>query len=291
MSQPCERGRLLARADAILCSSAGLITFALYTRTLAPWVLPGDSGEFQVLAYQVGTAHTTGYPVYLLLGKLFLSLVPLRDVAYRVNLFSAFMAALTVAGVYLAAQLMTRNRWAAMLAAFGLALGFTFWSQALIAEVYSTGSVFLVMVCVGLLAWYRGAPRWTLFLAGLFGGLGLGVHGSVPLFAPAVILFLLLNAGRQRQPVPGLHGAAADGDDTLPCTVPADPPGGAWQGTWRPALSGALVGAALYLIAFAAVDLHAPPANIFNAAYGPARSQWDLSAADLQNPSSLSVVI
>ncbi|MFL5802193.1 MAG: hypothetical protein ACJ8CR_10695 [Roseiflexaceae bacterium] len=57
-----------------------------------------------------------------------------------------------------------------------------------------------------------------------------------------------------------------------------------WPGCWRPAILGAATGTLLYLAAFAAVDLHAPPANIFNAAYAPARSSWNLSQADLANP-------
>ncbi len=45
-----------------------------------------------------------------------------------------------------------------------------------------------------------------------------------------------------------------------------------------------MAGLALYGLAFLAVDLNAPPANIFNAAYGPARSAWGLSEADLTHP-------
>ena len=45
-----------------------------------------------------------------------------------------------------------------------------------------------------------------------------------------------------------------------------------------------MAGLALYLLAFLIVDLNAPPANIFNAAYSPARSAWGLSEADIANP-------
>jgi len=41
-------------------------------------VLPQDCAEFQVLSYQMGIAHTTGYPIYILLSKLFLSLLGRR---------------------------------------------------------------------------------------------------------------------------------------------------------------------------------------------------------------------
>ena len=230
------------------------MSFALYVRTLVPWLLPGDSGEFQVLADQVGIAHTTGYPVYMLLGKLFITLVPVADVAYRVNLFSAFMAAVAVALTYLAGRLAARSRWGGVFAALILAVSFTFWSQALIAEVYSAGAAFLAAVLVGLLAWERTGKRAPLFAAGLLGGLGLGAHASVGVFAPAAIVFL------------------------------ASAPASRWRTLWKPALLGTAAGLALYLLAFLIVDLNAPPANIFNAAYGPARSAWGLSEADIANP-------
>jgi Protein O-mannosyl-transferase TMEM260-like len=251
ISQPPAE-RLLTRFDAVLALLAGGLSLALYTRTLAPSVLTSDSAEFQVLAYQLGIAHCPGYPVYLLLAKLS-TFLPVRDIAYRVNLFSAFMAAVTVAVVYLAGKLLTGQRLAALFGALALAVSFTFWSQAIIAEVYTPGAVFVAMVLLGLLAWYRAGAGWALFLAGLCGGLGLGVHSTVVLLAPAVLLFLWLNRKR-------------------------------WPNCWRPAILGAAAGVLLYLAAFALVDLNAPPANIFNAAYAPAGSSWNLSQADLANP-------
>src|SRR5512140_322715 len=61
---------------------------AMYTWTVAPSVMPGDYAEFQMCAAILGIPHPTGYPLYVLLGKLF-TLLPFGDVAYRVNLSSA----------------------------------------------------------------------------------------------------------------------------------------------------------------------------------------------------------
>jgi hypothetical protein len=250
--QPLASEHALTWLDALLALVLGGLSLALYVRTLAPFVLGGDSAEFQVLAYQLGIAHTPGYPIYLLLAKPF-TLLPIHDIAYRVSLFSAVMAAVAVAGVYLATRLLAGARLAAVFAALALAVSYTFWSQATIAEVYSSGAAFVTLVWIGLLAWYRTGGRRPLFLAGLCGGLSLGVHSTVALLAPAVLLFLWLNRAR-------------------------------WHGAWRAAILGAVAGLLLYLLAFAAVDLRAPPANIFNAAYAPARSSWNLSQADVDSP-------
>ncbi|RLC93667.1 MAG: hypothetical protein DRI77_11675, partial [Chloroflexi bacterium] len=69
----------------------GLTTLALYLRTLLPSVGQADTFEFQVIVPRLGVAHPTGYPLYVLLGKLF-TLLPLGNVAWRVNLASAVCA-------------------------------------------------------------------------------------------------------------------------------------------------------------------------------------------------------
>jgi len=238
--------------DIALSIAIGALAFALYVRTLFPSVVGGDSAEFQVLAYQVGIAHCPGYPVYLLLAKLF-TFIPVGDIAYRVNLFSGFMAALAVSGSYLVAVLLTHNRTASLLGAALLAISTTFWSHAVITEVYTAGAAFVAPIFIGLLLWQQTGKRLPLFIAGLFGGISLGVHSTVAMFAPGILLFMWLNRRR-------------------------------WQGFWLPAVLGAGLGFIIYVGAFIGVELNNAPANIFNGAYASARSSWDLSAADVQDP-------
>ena len=57
------------------------LCLALYLRTLGPTVGQADTFEFQVIAPTWGVAHPTGYPLYILCGKLF-SLLPLGSVAW-----------------------------------------------------------------------------------------------------------------------------------------------------------------------------------------------------------------
>ena len=89
----------------VYAALAGLVAFAVYLRTLAPTVMWYDMGELPTAAYVLGIAHNTGYPLYLLLGKLF-TLIPVGDVAYRVNLMSACSAALTVFVLYLVVMIL-----------------------------------------------------------------------------------------------------------------------------------------------------------------------------------------
>ena len=57
----------------------------VYLLTMPDTVGSADTFEFQVVIPQLGIAHPTGYPLYLLLGRLF-TLLPLGSVAWRVNL-------------------------------------------------------------------------------------------------------------------------------------------------------------------------------------------------------------
>jgi asparagine N-glycosylation enzyme membrane subunit Stt3 len=107
--------------------------------------------------------------VYLVLAKI-VTFLPIRDVAFRVNLFSAIMASLTIVGVYLSGRMIVKYRIIALMGSFALAISPTFWSQAVIAEVYTSGAVFLVFILFFLLYWDSTRRPEMLFIAGFLGG-------------------------------------------------------------------------------------------------------------------------
>ena len=74
--------------DLVFCVALAGLSLVFYALTLAPTMLEGDSGEFQSLLRTLGIVHTTGYPLYTLVGHAF-TWLPFGDVAYRVNAFSA----------------------------------------------------------------------------------------------------------------------------------------------------------------------------------------------------------
>ena len=242
----------LDRSDLLLVLACFVFSLAIYIRTLTPGLLPGDSGEFQTLAYLLGHTHPTGYPVYLVLAKL-ATFTTLGDVAYRVNLFSAIMGALTVAAVYLSSRLLVQYRSLAVVGAVALAISPTFWSQAIIAEIYTSGAAFLALILLALLWWDQENSSRALFIAGLLGGLSLGVHMSVALVAPAVLLYLLLHWRR------GVK-------------------------MWTTAFSGAISGVLLTIFIFWFIDLINPAANYYTSIIEPSRSSWGLAAGEIDGP-------
>jgi tetratricopeptide (TPR) repeat protein len=78
----------------VACAATVFIaSLVLYAFTLAPTVTFVDSGELIVAARSLGVAHPPGFPLYVLLAHL-ATLVPIGNVAVRVNCASALFAAL-----------------------------------------------------------------------------------------------------------------------------------------------------------------------------------------------------
>ncbi len=200
------------------------LSLLVYILTLAPTVLLADAGEFQFVPWLPGIAHPTGYPLYVLLGWLFSHLVPLGEVAWRLNLFSAISGAVTIAIVYLISQALTTRifsdcpPFAHRLTAAGAALTFafspTFWSQVIIAEVYGLHALFVALVlwaCLRLpepeAVTVSGAPGLSFKVAwglSLIFGLSLTHHRTMVLMIPAILLYLWFLGWRKLALVDGL---------------------------------------------------------------------------------------
>jgi Protein of unknown function (DUF2723) len=191
-------GEPLRKAGVLL---AGLGVFALvlvlYLKTLAPTVLYLQDPELldavmlQMQVSVLGIAHPTGYPTYLMLTHLFTHL-PFGDPAYRVNLGSAFYAALAVVAVYAAGLLLGRRIVAAATGALVFGLGTALWSQAVIAEVYTLNALLVSVTIVVLLLWREYRQDRYLLLSAFLVGLCLTNHLTSGLLLPAGLLLVAL---------------------------------------------------------------------------------------------------
>ena len=149
----------------MVCAAAiaSLAALALYARTLAPTVTLVDSGELILAAHSLGVAHPPGFPLYVMLAHL-ATLVPIGNVAVRVNFASAIFAALA-AGVItlfvgeLVAGLGARGRRVGLVAAISagllLACSRTLWAYATIAEVYTLNTFLIVTILFLMFRWRR----------------------------------------------------------------------------------------------------------------------------------------
>ena len=194
LCHPAFFRELAARSPLIV---TGLGAFLVYLFTLAPTVWGLDSAEFSAAAYNLGVAHGTGYPLYILLGKLF-TYLPIGDIGYRLNLMSAVFASATISVVYLLSLQVSRRVLISMAAAGSLAFSYYFWAAAVVAEVYSLHAFLTATTVYLLLLWKRGGNPRLLYAAGFVWGLSFGNHMSTVLLTPA-FAYLVVSGLRSRQ--------------------------------------------------------------------------------------------
>ncbi len=182
------------RLAALAAFGFGLL---LYVPTLLPGVAFGDWAEMQTAPLLLEVPHPTGYPVYVLLGRLWLALEPFGPVAWRMNLFAAVVVATAAATTaVIAARLGARPVIALAGGMIVAAIG-TVWDAATVAEVNGL-HLLLVAILVLLAVRWRddGRPR-DFLLAGLVGGLAVSNH-LLALAALAVLVPTALWSGRRR---------------------------------------------------------------------------------------------
>jgi hypothetical protein len=185
-------GKSGARQDWLWATGAGFTALAVHVGTLAPGMVAVlDTPMFQFVGKVLGVAHNPGYPLYTLL-TFPLAHLPIGTLAYRINLFSACCAAVTVALVFVLARRLGCGRSASLVGALGLAFGHVYWSQAIIAEVYTLHTALLAGLLLALVVWREsGRPGFYYAAIGLFAA-GLGHHITIVGFLPGVAAYALL---------------------------------------------------------------------------------------------------
>ena len=183
------KGNLLA------ATAVGIGSFAVYLTTLAPTVTTNDAGRFQIAAPVLGIGHPTGYPTFILLGKLF-TYLPFGDVAYRMNLMAATFGTITAVLLFLVAREAGSSRLPAAGIALLMAFSSTFWSQATVAEVYTMHAAFVLGVAYLLLRWRRTTQGLYVLLAALLYGVSLGNNAGMVLLLPAYLILVLVSRHR-----------------------------------------------------------------------------------------------
>ncbi|MDE2491631.1 MAG: DUF2723 domain-containing protein, partial [Elusimicrobia bacterium] len=158
--------------------------FSFYLGGAYPAIAPRDSADLASTAMTLGVAHPPGYPLYSLLGRGWLTLLPWGNPAYRLNVLSALAGAAAVAMLF---ALVRRHAGTAgaLAAAAVWTLSAPLWKFSLLEEMYSLHALF----AVSLLALAEG-ERESVFrrarLSGLLLGLGLVNHQSLLLLVPAL---------------------------------------------------------------------------------------------------------
>ncbi len=183
--------RRLSRTDVYMALLAAAVAQIVYLITLAPTVTSEDSGELIAAAYTFGVAHPPGYPLWCILARAF-CLIPSSSPAWSINLMSSVFGSLTAGVLYLICVQAGAGRIPSLAAALCLAFSRRFWSQSVIAEVYTLNTFLFAGLLLCILLWKERRTNTYLYLASLFFGLGLTNHYMlVLLVSPPVIYYIL----------------------------------------------------------------------------------------------------
>lgn len=178
-----------------------LISWSVYLFYISPTIYWRDSAEFVTAGYTLAVPHPAGSPTYSLIAKLF-TFIPAGNIAFRVNLVSAFFGAFSVYLLYRVTAALILKIWpgednrlsqyssfaSAMLYLFSA----TFWRFSEVAEVYTQQIFWLLLVIFLLLRAEEGQTERGkyLSLAALFYGLSAGTHAVMVFYLPAILLYL-----------------------------------------------------------------------------------------------------
>jgi len=181
-----------SRSAAVIAAAVvATAAFWAYTKTLLPGVDFGDTGGFQAAVLWPEVSARQAYPLYYDLAAPFVRAVSLANPARGLNLFSAISGAAAVGLVTYLGALIAESLAAGVVAGLLLAFSYTFWSQAVIAEVYALHLTLIVVSCLALHAYAQRPSR--LRLAIFFGAyaLAFGNHLSMILLLVPFAVFLL----------------------------------------------------------------------------------------------------
>lgn len=163
-----------------------LVAFGFYLAGASPSIAARDAADMSLAAWSLGVAHPPGYPLYAVLGRLWLAIFPWGNPGYGLAVLSCLAAAGAVS--FLHASVHRRyGLWSGLTAAGVLLFSAPLWKFALIQEKYA-----LHACLVAVLIWLSDGERESFWrrarLSGFIVGLGLVNHQSLLLFLPGFLL-------------------------------------------------------------------------------------------------------
>jgi len=175
-----------------------LFSFFIYIRTSAPSVYFGDSGELISAIFTLGVPHPTGFPLYILTGKIF-TFFPIGDISFRCNLLSSFFAALIPVLLFFILfilnkfQLKIINLFYYAAFSFLFIFSFTTWSQATITRIYTLNAFFCSLLLLLFLHYNEiNKSDKTLYLMAFITGIGSGLHLTFIIFAIILWVYIII---------------------------------------------------------------------------------------------------
>ena len=143
---------------------AAVAPLALYIKTLAPTYIPIDSAEFALCFHYWGICHPPGFPLFIIIGKIFTTVIPFGSLIFKANLLSAVFGALTILFIFLTLKILKISPVIALLLALFTAVSGIFWEYSVAVDVF-TFATFQMVLAFYLL--FKNKTYWAFFVLGL----------------------------------------------------------------------------------------------------------------------------
>ena len=189
---PSEAWRAIVVAESRRALFVAAIPFAVYAVGACRTAYVGDSGDLLTAIAVLGIPHPSGYPLYVLLAKLWSVVFFFLPLPWSVSLFSAACAAAASGVLYRTARDSGAGPLPAAGAAWLLAFGPSYWAEANIQRVYALNALFLALALLLALRWRRDRRDRDLIACAFVCGLGASNHLEMGVAGIAIGLFVLV---------------------------------------------------------------------------------------------------
>lgn len=158
------------------------------------FIFGGDSAEFSLVASTLSIPHAPGYPLYTLLGNVFVKILPIGTVPWKLSLISSFSTIFTGFLVYKILFTLTKDRFVSLFTSVFYIFIFLIWLYAIVPEVFALNNLIIALITYSCL-WLNSTNKekvrkrvlnLTFFLLGL----SIANHHTFVLFLPGWFLLI-----------------------------------------------------------------------------------------------------
>lgn len=170
-----------------------LFVYIIYIKILYPAFALNDSPETITAIYTLGIPHPPGYPLFNLIGKVFLS-IKLGSPAFNINLFSVFLSVISLLILFFLVKMIYNEDRIAFISIFIQAFSYGFLKEAIQAKggIYILNLIFIeiiIFIIISLLEEFSFKKIYLLFFVYF---LSLANHWQTMIFFLPVILYILI---------------------------------------------------------------------------------------------------
>jgi len=168
-----------------------IIPFVIYLLTLERKLIGGDTSWYALEIPKMQIFVPTGYPTFSMLGKL-ITYLPIGDLAYRLNLFSAIFGALTILFLFLSINRLIKNEAISLISSLVFAFILPFWHVANRLEFDTLNSFFIILLIFSAIRYSENKTRKYLYYFFFCLGLSLTNHPIAFFVVPALLLYVVI---------------------------------------------------------------------------------------------------